>query len=237
MEYFPGQRPDEKILTIARPHWLNLLPAILMTLLLALAPIGALIVISVSGFELDGLDNAVATAVVSAYYLALVTYFYIRWLDFYLDVAIVTSDRIVDIDQNGLFRRTIDELDCKMIQDVSAAKHGILQTLFNFGTVEIQTAGERRNFTFDGVPDPNHVQQLVAKAQGMGEAEEQADTAKENAEAAAAKAKEAAEAAKAAARATKAKAAADQPASPADGTKKPESSKSLDSQDLPREFE
>ncbi|MEX2043451.1 MAG: PH domain-containing protein, partial [Patescibacteria group bacterium] len=205
MEYFPGQRPDEDILTITRPHWLTLLSAIVVTGILALVPIGFFAATPAAGFEISGLGSAIATAVASGYYLALVTYFFIRWIDFYLDVAIVTSDRIVDIDQHGLFRRTVDELDCKMIQDVSATKHGILQTLFNFGTVEIQTAGERRNFTFVGVPNPSRVQELVAKAQGMGEADQQESTAEKHAEAAA---KQAKEAAGAAAEATKAEAAA-----------------------------
>jgi uncharacterized membrane protein YdbT with pleckstrin-like domain len=235
MEYFPGQRADEKVLIIARPHWLTLLPAILTTGLLLIVPIIVFIALNAGGFEIAGLNRGIAAAVTSAYYLALVTYFFIRWLDFYLDVAIVTSDRIVDIDQNGLFRRTIDELDCKMIQDVSATKRGILQTLFNFGTVEIQTAGERRNFSFENVPNPHYLQELVAKSQGMGEAEEEHDAARENAEAAAEKAKEAAEAA---ARATKAQAqAAKIPAEP-DSDRPPEPPKpNLDSQDLPRDFE
>lgn len=237
MEYFPGQRPDEGILIITRPHWLTLLPAIVVTSVLAFVPLVTLIAIPAAGLEITGLGRAVATVVTSGYYLALVTYFFIRWIDFYLDVAIVTTDRIVDIDQRGLFRRTVDELDCKMIQDVSAAKHGILQTLFNFGTVEIQTAGERRNFTFAGVPDPNRVQELVAKSQGMGESEQQKESARANAEAAAAKAREAAGAA---AQATKAE--AQRPPSPPDRPKgqppkQAGDSKHLDSQDLPREFE
>ena len=235
MEYFPGQRPDENVLTVTRPHWLMLLPAILVTALLAFVPVIVFIAIPAAGFEITGLGRAIATVATSAYYLALVTYFFVRWLDFYLDVAVVTSDRIVDIDQNGLFRRTVDELDCKMIQDVSATKHGLLQTLFNFGTVEIQTAGERRNFTFDGVPNPDRVQEFVAKAQGMGESEEQTDTARKNAEEAAAKAKEAAEAA---ARATKAQEqAAKIPAEPDSDQPQADRKPKLDSQDLPREFE
>lgn len=214
MEYFPGQRPDEKVLTIARPHWLTLLPAILVTGLLAIVPFIIFVAIPAAGLEISGIGRAIAVAATSAYYLALVTYFFVRWIDFYLDIAIVTSDRIVDIDQNGLFRRTIDELDCKMIQDVSAAKHGLLQTLFNFGTVEIQTAGERRNFTFEGIPNPDHVQELVAKSQGMGESEERQESAHENAEASAEQAGK----------------AADQP-------KQTDDSRHLDSQDLPKDFE
>jgi uncharacterized membrane protein YdbT with pleckstrin-like domain len=211
-----------------------MLPAAVITGLLALVPVVVFVAIPAAGFEFSGIGQAAAVAATSGYYLALVTYFFVRWLDFYLDIAIVTSDRIVDIDQHGLFRRTVDELDCKMIQDVSAAKHGVFQTLFNFGTVEIQTAGERRNFTFANVPDPDRVQELVAKSQGMGEAEEGRAAARENAEAAAEKAKEAAAAAT---RATKAETAAKRPTSPPDPGARPNDAKHLGSQDLPREHE
>lgn len=240
-EFFPGQKADEKVMVVARPHWLVLLPTILVSLVLAAVPIIVLIAIPAANFEITGLGEAITTVLVSVFYLMLLTWFFIRWLDFYLDVAIVTSDRIVDIDQNGLFKRAIDELDSKMIQDVTASKHGILQTLFNFGDVEIQTAGERRNFTFTGVPNPDHIQKLVAQSQGMGESEAQESSAQKNAREAAEKAKAAAEAAKRTteAQATAAKAGAQAspgPTPPASSTPKDPQSK-LDSQDLPREFE
>ncbi len=181
---FPDQRPDEQVLLIVRPHWLMLLPAIILTVLLSLLPPIVFAVMDVSDITISDLGTAAAAALVSAYYLTLVTYFYIRWVDYYLDVGIVTDSRIVDIDQLGLFRRNVDELDCKMVQDVAVTRHGIFQTLFNFGTLEIQTAGERRNFEFKGIPKPEEVQHLIAKAQGAQEEKKAEKEAKPEAAAA-----------------------------------------------------
>ena len=42
---------------------------------------------------------------------------------------------------------------------MTVTQGGVVRALFNFGTVYIQTAGEKREFDFEDVPRP----QLVAK--------------------------------------------------------------------------
>ncbi|MEX1113527.1 MAG: PH domain-containing protein, partial [Patescibacteria group bacterium] len=138
-----------------------ILPAVLLTSTLGLLPPFVVWGVNAVDLGVDGPGAAVGIAITSAFYLTLATYFYIRWLDYYLDVGVVTDKRVVDIDQLGLFRRNVDELDCKVIQDVTVSRHGFLQTIFNFGNLEIQTAGERRNFEFRGIPNPEEIQHLV----------------------------------------------------------------------------
>lgn len=161
-EYFPGQKPDEDIKTIVRPHWLNLLGTMVLVVLAAVLPIGLILLgNSLGAPELDGTARGVVVAVLGAYYATLVTFFFIRWLSVYLDVGIVTDQRVVDVDQRSLFSRNVAELDSKMVQDVAAEKTGFLRTIFDFGDVIIQTAGERPNFTFEGVPHPEKVVDLI----------------------------------------------------------------------------
>lgn len=76
------------------------------------------------------------------------------FVDYYLDVYIVTNERIVDISQNGFFKRDIAELHLHQVQDVSAKEEGFFSTMFHYGDVTIQTAGERENFVFRSVPHP-----------------------------------------------------------------------------------
>ena len=76
------------------------------------------------------------------------------FVNYYLDVYIVTNKRIVDIKQNGFFRREIAELHLHQVQDVEARVEGFFKTLMHFGTIYIQTAGERENFVFEDVPHP-----------------------------------------------------------------------------------
>lgn len=70
------------------------------------------------------------------------------FIDYYLDVYIITNERIVNIEQNGFFKREISELHLHQIQDVSAKVNGFLPTIMHYGDVFIQTAAERENFVF-----------------------------------------------------------------------------------------
>ena len=98
------------------------------------------------------------TLLASAYFLTIWMVFFLVFLDYYLDFWIVTNDRIIDVSQH-FFSRTISELDLYKIQDVTVEMHGFLATMFNYGTVYIQTAGARQRFVFENIPEPR----IVAK--------------------------------------------------------------------------
>lgn len=97
----------------------------------------------------------------SIYYLWIWLFFFGQFIDFYLDVWIVTNDRIVNIEQKGLFARTISELDLYKVQDVTSEVHGMLHTFFNYGNVHVQTAGEQERFIFRQIPRPHDVRKRI----------------------------------------------------------------------------
>ena len=68
---------------------------------------------------------------VSIYYLALITFFFRAWLDYYLDIWVITDERIVNIEQKGLFSREISTQQLYRIQDVTALKSKALLPLFS----------------------------------------------------------------------------------------------------------
>lgn len=90
----------------------------------------------------------------SMYALAVLGLLLYGFVNYYLDVYIVTNKRIVDIKQNGFLRREIAELHLHQVQDVEAKVEGFFHTLMHFGDIFIQTAGERENFVFEDVPSP-----------------------------------------------------------------------------------
>lgn len=97
----------------------------------------------------------------SIYYLAIWIFFFSQFTDYYLDINIVTNDRIIDINQKGLFGRSVAELDLTRVQDVHSTIKGIIPTLLNYGTVEVQTAATEENFVFEQVHDPHKVRQRI----------------------------------------------------------------------------
>jgi hypothetical protein len=94
---------------------------------------------------------------------------FVVWIDYYLDVWIVTTKRIVNIEQVGLFNRQISELEHSKIQDVTSEVKGFLPTFFQYGYVYVQTAAEKARFTFKQIPDPVWVRNIIMQLQKYAE--------------------------------------------------------------------
>lgn len=84
--------------------------------------------------------------------------------DFYLDVWIVTDKRMITVEQNGLFSRTISEFELSKIQDVTVEVHGIIATMLDYGDVKVSTASEHVDFIFHQVGHPNEIKDLLSRA-------------------------------------------------------------------------
>ena len=163
---FKDKKRGEDIILVLRRHWL--------IFIFQFAPIvaGALVLIGSHFFIMqyfrdtlgtDGRNILFFTESLLAMFLWMISFIF--WVDYYFDVWIITTHRIVDIEQIGLFRRNISELECSKVQDVTTEIHGILQTLLDYGVVYVQTAGKKSRFIFKQVPNPSLVRELVIKLQ------------------------------------------------------------------------
>jgi hypothetical protein len=81
-----------------------------------------------------------------------------------LNIWIVTDTRILDIWQITFFNRKISELHLESIQDISVNTNGIIQSYFNFGNIDIQTAASAQHFTFEEVPHPLEIKDKIMDA-------------------------------------------------------------------------
>jgi membrane protein YdbS with pleckstrin-like domain len=81
------------------------------------------------------------------------------------NVLMITTIRLIDIDQRGLFHREVSESTYEKIQDVSFSMKGIAQTVFRFGNLLIQTAGGQANLEQRNIREPEKVQDLILKLQ------------------------------------------------------------------------
>ncbi len=99
----------------------------------------------------------------SLYTLFVLALFLTQFVDYYLDVWVVTNERVIDIQQQGLFKRTVSELDLDRVQDASSNLQGVFSTFFNYGDVEIQSAGAESKFSFKDIPQPHKVRTELLK--------------------------------------------------------------------------
>ena len=78
------------------------------------------------------------------YFMGLFLFLFIFWVNYYLDVWIVTTQRLIDIEQKSLFSREIAEMRLSRIENVTVDIHGFIQTMLGFGDVVVETAGVSR---------------------------------------------------------------------------------------------
>src|SRR6185436_15975198 len=83
------------------------------------------------------------------------------WVDYLLDYGVVTDQRLVDVQQSGLFSRTVAEQALHRVQDVTTDVTGVFQTLLKYGTVFVQTAAEKERFVFENIPNPGEVAKTI----------------------------------------------------------------------------
>ena len=80
------------------------------------------------------------------------------------DTFQLTDRLIIDIDRRPFgFGESRKQAALSNIQNVNASRPGLLQTLFNFGTVSIETAGVDSDITFEDVPNPSQIQSDIFK--------------------------------------------------------------------------
>jgi uncharacterized membrane protein YdbT with pleckstrin-like domain len=89
---------------------------------------------------------------------------------------IVTDRNITQVLQYGLFSRKVSQLNINNVEDVTALQQGILPTIFNYGTLKIETAGEQINFHFSFCPNADYYAKIIldAREQVLGQTSSQA---------------------------------------------------------------
>ncbi len=159
---------EEVIILLRRDKWVIFKMTMFYGILL-IVPIILFVIIQTYAPEwiiehwTDPFIKIVMALSISTYYLYVWVFFFQAWLDYYLDVWFVTNERVVSIEQKGLFSRSIAEQKLYRIQDVFGEVHGIVATLLDFGNVTIQTAGTNEYFIFKEIPNPHQVARNIAK--------------------------------------------------------------------------
>ncbi|MDD5567525.1 MAG: PH domain-containing protein [Patescibacteria group bacterium] len=92
-------------------------------------------------------------------------YFFRQSVIYFLNALVITKQRLIDFDQKGLFNRVVSETTYDKIQDVSFKINGFTPTLFNYGDLEIQTAGTQANLEIKSIANPKKIQDVIIRLQ------------------------------------------------------------------------
>lgn len=155
----------EYIVKEVRRHWFFAIARAIVYVFVAILPLLGYPIASVflpTLFTISGGSVSVFLAVYPLWLLLLWVSFFLFWTDYYLDVLVLTNERIMDIDQRGLFNREISEFRLENIQDLTIDISGFIATFLDFGDVHVQTAGKNQDFVIDDAAHPGEVKEAIA---------------------------------------------------------------------------
>lgn len=171
------QKEHETIEIVLRRHVVTFLPALFIFALMNLIPVIGYFVAQDYFAQNPTSDMIRIGTIMIASILLLLGWliFYTQFVDFYLDMWVVTNTRIINVEQHGLFGRTVSELDLYKVQDVTSTVKGFWRSIFSYGFVHIQTAGEKERFVFEEINNPHEIRKtildLIEKATKMRESD------------------------------------------------------------------
>ncbi|MDO8463602.1 MAG: PH domain-containing protein [bacterium] len=153
---------ETRVLELRR-HWLLLLKRVIVWAALAAIPFGLFVFLRVNVPAILAHPVAYPALVLGfgAFELSMWLVFFTMFIDYELDLWVITNDRLVSMEQHGLFARTVAELDLWRVQDVTTDVRGVFPTFFNYGNVHVQTAAATERFLLEDVPDPNAVRTFI----------------------------------------------------------------------------
>lgn len=176
LNHLPNARPGEKVQLFLRRHWTTPLGITTHALVLFGLPLIAAWYFSdfLNIWLAEPIIGPIIIMIASIYFFGASLFSFMAYVDYYLDVWIVTNERIINIEQKGLFTRVASELHITTVEDTTSEVKGLAQTFLDYGNVHIQTAGERTRFIFKNVPQPERVkEQIIALIESAKKSREQ----------------------------------------------------------------
>ena len=168
---FQGIGPDEKIIKVLHRNWFDIASQYFLVLLSVGVFFLGIYIYPLIFPQFEGTEyNVLFLFIQNTFLLAVWIYCFLIWVDYYLDIWVITSEKIINIEQKGLFLRRVSTAKYEKIQDVTVEVTGFMQTIINFGDVRVQTAGELENIAFRRISNPYEVKNLIAKIQKEKEA-------------------------------------------------------------------
>ena len=146
-------RDGEEVRAITRRHGIMLVPALATALVLIVAPFFFLFPL----FSTGPVGIVVFAAVVGAGVIVAFRAFII-WDG---NALIATSQRVVEVQQTGVFARTVNEIMYSNVQDVSWSKKTPFDMMLDIGIVRVRTISGALTIEDPHLPKPQRLQQLI----------------------------------------------------------------------------
>ncbi|MHB8860271.1 MAG: PH domain-containing protein [Minisyncoccota bacterium] len=160
--------PGEHVVLQARKHWFLFLAELLPYAILAVIPFALpkilLLVSATAPYATYFEYHTIATrSVLGVWLLVTWTSAWGAFTRYFLNVWVLTNQRIVDIKQRSYFNREVSSLFLSRVQDVTTDVEGVLPSLLGIGDITVQSAGTVDEFHMRGIPRPEQMRDIILK--------------------------------------------------------------------------
>ena len=154
---FETYQEGEKTILLLRSHPITQVSWIVNSIFL-------LILLIVLNFFLRSFFNFGQILIIDCFFIVFIlSYIWFNILSWYFNVGIVTNRRVIDIDFDAVLYKEITVAQLEKIQDITVKSGVYFESLFDFGSIFIQTAGTEANVEFENVPHPTDAVQIINK--------------------------------------------------------------------------
>ncbi len=129
-KYFDDQLEDEEVLFVFRKHPVVMRKGLIIAMLAILLGTLPSLIKPEYIYLFGGLAGGLLLSVII---------FSPFWISWHYSVFIVTDQRLIQITQKGLWRRSVVDIGLNQIQMVNYEVGGLQETLLGFGTIMMQT--------------------------------------------------------------------------------------------------
>lgn len=86
------------------------------------------------------------------------------WFYNHVNIFIITSERIVDVQRSSLFDEVVTSVGYADIKDIAVRKKGVFANVFGYGNIIIQTNSEHFVLDISAVRDPQKIHNTIVQA-------------------------------------------------------------------------
>lgn len=158
---FSIQEQTETIVLFLRKHPITNIGWIIFSIFLILSPTFLFPFLTSINFIPFNFPAAYSFIFTLFWYLGTFAFILMKFIFWYYNVNIVTNERVLDINFIYLLYSETSATTIEKIEEVTARVGGLFRSIFDYGDVLVQTAGEYENIEFKAIPHPNQVVETI----------------------------------------------------------------------------
>lgn len=161
--YRQSMEPGERVVARIRKHIIGLI-VVYLQIVIGVAALIALPVMIAPDLLSSGSDYGIIGSALGLLIIVTVLIVILATSVYRQSQLVLTDQSLIQTLQHAIFNKKVSRLALSDIEDVTYEQKGVVQTMVNYGTLHIETAGELKNFAFKYCPNPEKFAILILDA-------------------------------------------------------------------------